>query len=353
MKKTITAVILACLIMMTSCAAENKENAQYGISDQKLSSEPSVRDLFAMDTFMTLKAYGENSDEALGKAAEAILMLEKKLSVTDEESDIWAVNHSGGKSTEISTQTAEIIDYALGISELTDGALDISVYPVLREWGFTTDSPAVPEQIVIDEQLKKVDYGKIVLNDGTVCLPEYMQIDLGAAAKGYTSDLVTDILREYGIGSAVISLGGNVQTVGAKPDGSSWKIAVRDPFDENGAQTGVLSVKDKAVITSGDYERYFIGEDGKKYFHIIDPSDGYPADNGLVSVTIVSNSGLMCDCLSTAVFVMGMEKACDYWRNNKGFEMILINDSGEVYVTEGIAEDYQDSSGKGFSVISD
>ncbi len=297
------------------------------------------RDVFAMDTYMNMKAYGENADEALKLAENEILRLEKLLSVTDENSDISAINNAKGNDVAVAEETAEIISKALEIGDETGGALDISVYPVLREWGFTAGEYKIPEKSTLDALIEDVDYRRIQLEDGVVTVPSNYQLDLGALAKGYTSDRVTKILAENGVESAVVSLGGNVQTLGKKPDGSMWKIAVTDPFSPD-STLAVVEVFDKAVITSGNYERYFIGEDGVRYHHIIDPDDGFPADNGLVSVTIIAESGIMCDALSTALFVSGYGGAADFWRKHGNFDMILIDDDGKIYITPGIEDSF-------------
>ncbi|MBQ5337099.1 MAG: FAD:protein FMN transferase, partial [Oscillospiraceae bacterium] len=207
--------------------------------------------------------------------------------------------------------------------------------PIVREWGLTTGKYRIPEQKVIDDLLEGTGYKKIKLEGNDLTMPDGMMIDLGASAKGYTGDVVSEIFRENGISSAIISLGGNVQTVGSRPDGSDWKVAVRDPQNES-EQICIVSVSDKAVVTSGNYERYFIGEDGKRYCHIINPSDGYPVDNGIASVTIISDSGILSDCLSTALFVMGKDEAFEYQKQNGGFEMIIVSSENEVTYTEGL-----------------
>ena len=172
---------------------------------------------------------------------------------------------------------------------------------------------------------------------------EGMKIDLGGIAKGYTSSKVMDIFKENGISSAVISLGGNVQALNGKPDGSDWRVAVENPADTEN-YLGVLSIKDKAVITSGGYERYF-EQDGKTYHHIIDPSTGYPANNGLTSVTIVSDDGTLADGLSTSLFIMGPEKAQEYWKKHSDeFDTILVKDDGSILVSEGIADNFTSES---------
>lgn len=326
MKKLLFTVIAALLLVLTSCSENTTASTE---------NEASSRDLFAMDTFMTMKAWGTDRESALSEAALKITELEAMLSVTDENSEIYRAGHSEGKKTEISPETAGIISFALDISEKTSGALNPMIYPVLREWGFTTGEYRIPDSKTIETLLKNTDYRKVRLSGNSIQIPDGMLIDLGAAAKGYTSDAVSEIMRKHGIESAVISLGGNVQTVGSKPDGSDWKVSVRDPFDES-SQMCIISVSDKAVVTSGNYERFFTGEDGRRYCHIINPADGYPADNGLASVTIVSESGILCDCISTAMFVKGKKGASEYWQQNEGFEMIMADSRGEITITEGL-----------------
>ena len=182
--------------------------------------------------------------------------------------------------------------------------------------------------ISYDKATKKISFGA-----------EGMKIDLGGIAKGYTSSRIMDIYKENGISSGLVNLGGNVQALGTKTDGTKWKIAVQSP-DDTEDYLGILSVQDKAVITSGGYERYF-EQDGVTYHHIIDPKTGYPAESGLVSVTIVSKDGTLADGLSTSLFIMGEEKAADFWRKHKDdFDAILMSDNGTLYVTEGLENDF-------------
>ena len=327
--KRLKIILIATIIMLCGCT-------DWGSNE---SGHMAERDIFAMDTFMNLKAYGEQADNAIGEASEKITELEDMLSVTDEKSDIWKINHANGSEVNVNEDTLRIIDTAIDIGNKTNGSLDITVYPVLKEWGFTTGSYKIPDDVIITQLLERVDYFRVKTNTRSVTIPQDHQIDLGALAKGYTGDRIIEILSEHGIESAIINLGGNVQTMGRKPDGSLWNVAVTDPFSPN-SNLCVVAVENKAVITSGSYERYFVGEDGKKYWHIIDPSDGYPADNGLVSVTIIGESGLMCDALSTALFVAGTENSVEYWNSSgENFDMILITDEGKMLVTEDIEQD--------------
>ena len=253
----------------------------------------------------------------------------------DEHSDIYAIDHTGSGS--LSGNAAELMEQALELCRRTGGALDISVYPIVRAWGFTTGSYQVPDEETIQSLLPLVDYTQIQYDaaTGVVTLPEGMEIDLGSVAKGYAGQLAAQMLREHGVQSALLNLGGNVQTVGTKPDGSPWQIGIKDPQGEDAMM--VLSVEDQAVVTSGGYERYF-EQDGQTYWHIMDPSTGHPADSGLLSVTIVGKQGIICDGLSSSLFVMGLEKAADLWAQSGDFEAVFVTASGEVYITEGLQD---------------
>ena len=329
--KKLAAFLLAGIL--TGCSAPAEEMQQ-----------PVERSLFAMNTYMTFTAYGEDAQAALQEAEECIQQVEGLWSVTDKDSEIYQANHSGGQPVTVSEETAEIISFALEMAQRTGGALDPTIYPVLTAWGFTTDSKQVPSQQRITRLLEQVGYDRIRLNGTELTVPDGMELDLGAVGKGYTADLVTEILRRHGVTSALISLGGNIQAIGSRPDGSDWRLGIRAPWESG--NLGVLTVSDAAVVTSGGYENYFDDEQGNIYWHILDPSTGYPADSGLQSVTIVGREGKMCDALSTALFVMGAQSAEQYWRENGGFEMLLVTDSGEILITEGIAENFTLNEGR-------
>lgn len=205
---------------------------------------------------------------------------------------------------------------------------------MLTAWGFTTDSYQIPAQEELDRLLKLVDYEAITLTDNTVTVPDGMMLDLGAVGKGYAADETAAILRENGVESALLDFGGNILTVGSKPDGTPWRVGVRDP-DSDGT-LGMLEVIDQSVVVSGGYEKYFVGEDGERYWHIIDPETGRPARSGLVQAAIVSQESRLCDALSTAIFVMGLDEAVDYWQARQDFDMLLLTDDREIYLTEGL-----------------
>lgn len=293
-------------------------------------------DVFAMDTYMTLSAYGEHADDALREAEAEIRRLDALLSTGDAESEISRLNAEGGGS--LTEDTAVLVEASLALNESTGGLFDISIYPVMRLWGFTTQEYRVPDAEELMETLTLVDASRIEYEDlenaaGSVHFPEGMEIDVGGIAKGYTSARIMEIFRKNGVESAVVSLGGNVQVLGSKTDGSAWRIGIQDP--DGGGYLGVLSVTDCAVITSGGYERYF-EEDGVVYHHIIDPRTGYPAASGVRSVTIISRDGMLADGLSTSLYIMGEEAAETYWEDaDEAFDFLIETDDGVLHVTEG------------------
>ena len=359
MKKSLMAVIL-CTAILCGCGnvSGGAQNAGLdGKSDGAVSSfagkNMQTSTLFAMDTVMELQIQG---DEELLREGEALIRsLEKELSVTDENSEIARLNKDGKAA--LTEDVAELMGKALDICDSTDGALDITIYPVLKAWGFTTGEYRVPADEEIQELLENVDYHGVDITSfdatidsdelsdaaGIICeIPEGTQVDLGSVAKGYTSMSLYNLFTDKGVTSGLINLSGNVQCIGSKINGDDWKVAVKSPFiDSSSGILGVLSVSDLAVVTSGGYERYF-EEDGKTYWHILDPKTGKPAENGLVSVTIIGRDGLLCDGLSTALFVKGLDEAIRYYQENrdKEFDMVLVTDDREVYLTEGVADKF-------------
>ncbi len=323
--KYIALLLALCITLLCGCAKQAPD----------LSAESETKTVFAMDTVMDVTAYGENAGEAVSDAAERITELEKRFSVTLEDSDISAVNHAYGQPVEVSDDTAALLTGALEYCEATGGALDVSIYPVLKAWGFTTEEYRVPDAEELTDLLERVDYSRVSCADGAVTVPAGMEIDLGSVAKGYTGDQIMQVFRDHGVTSGMVSLGGNVQTLGSKPDGSAWRIAIQNPVGEG--FVGVIEVRDEAVVTSGGYERYF-EQDGETYWHIIDPATGAPAKNGVISASIVSKSGLRCDALSTALFILGQDGAEHFWREHGDFDYILVLDNGSIVVSEGIAD---------------
>ena len=334
MKKIIrTIMISATIAILTACSGRNvsmetevssEVSSENVVTSSELTSEnasddaEAVRDVFAMDTYMTVKAYGSNGDAAVDAAVDEINRLDALLSTGKKDSEIGQINANNGG--QLSEDGAVLMERSLELYKSTNGAFDVAIYPVMKAWGFTDGNYQVPDADTLKATLELVDPSLIDYDKETSTVSfkkDGVQIDLGGIAKGYTSSRIMDIYKEKGVTSGLVNLGGNAQVFGTKPDGSLWRVAVQSPDSED-EYLGVLETKDKAIITSGGYERYF-EKDGVTYHHIIDPSTGYPADNGLISVTIVSADGTLADGLSTSLFVMGKDKAIDYWRVINGF----------------------------------
>ena len=304
--------------------------------------------IFAMDTIMQLEIQGD--DKLLTEAGEKIRDIEDTLSVTKEDSEIGKLNRE--KSATLSMNGTKIMKKALQICDATGGSLDISVYPVLKTWGFTTGDYRVPSDDELKELIANVGYDKVHVDYTgdeacNVTIEDGMQIDLGSVVKGYTGSYIADFFREKGVKSGLINLGGNVECIGTKPDGNPWRVAIKSPFDDSkSGAIGVIDASDIAVITSGGYERFF-EENGERYWHIIDPKTGKPARSGLASVTVIGKDGTVCDGLSTALFVMG-EKGAEafYKKYGKGengiaaFDLVMVTEDRAVYVTEGVSASF-------------
>lgn len=327
-RKIVTAAVLFCaLLLICGCDGTlEQEGKSANIS------------FFALNTYVSLTASGDNAEEALQTARRTIERYEDKWSVTDTRSELYAINYGGGITRTITNETAQLIAYALDMAKKTSGAIDPTIYPVLLEWGFTTGNYKVPSDKTIDELLPLIGYEKILLDGNDITVPDGMQLDLGAVAKGYIGDLVIGCLREYGIDSAIVNLGGNIQLIGKKTDKSEWNIAIRSPFENK--NFGTVQLDGQAIITSGGYQRNFTDESGNVYHHIMDPRTGKPANSRLGSVSIIAPDGKLCDSLSTACFVMGAEKAIEFWREEGGFDMILVTNEREVFITETIADKF-------------
>lgn len=359
-KRTILFLILN-ILACSACTSTN--NTSYIQDNQKQSevketqttegqvssSEEATREVFAMDTYITIKAYGSNANEAVVQAQERVEQLDKQLSTGIAESEVSQLNGNGGGA--LSDESTYLMKRSLEICNSTNGAFNPIMYPIMEAWGFTKKEYQVPEENELQQLLALTDIQQLTFDEQkkTVAFEtQGMKLDFGGIAKGYTSAQIMDILKNCGVESGMVSLGGNVQVLGSKVDGTPWRVAIQNP-NTNEDYLGVLAVKDKAVITSGGYERYF-ESGGKVYHHIINPATGYPAESGLDSVTIVSTDGTLADGLSTALFVMGLQKAEEYWKNHsETFDAILHTEDGELYVTEGIADDF--SSDFTYSII--
>ncbi len=290
---------------------------------------------FAMDTVLELRIYGENAQEALSSCTSIAGELDVLLSTQNNESIVHKINTANEPIT-IPPEVSYLLEVSDEVSSRSDGAFDVTIYPLVLSWGFTTEEYRIPSAKELENAHNLVGYEKINLENDILTLPEGVMLDFGGIAKGYATDRMKQILEEKEVKSAIISFGGNVLAYGTKPGGKAWKVGVQDPADAN-SLAAILSVKDSFVITSGGYQRYFERDD-IRYHHIIDPATGYPAKSGLISVTIVCDDGTRADALSTALFVLGEEAALKYYDNYGGFEVLLINEKGELIITQGLKD---------------
>jgi thiamine biosynthesis lipoprotein len=304
-------------------------------------------EIYALGTVIQIQIYDADEDKAqkaIEESVKRIQEIENKMSVNIENSEVNQINeYSGVNSVKISPDTFYVIEKAKKYSELSGGAFDLTIEPIIKLWGIGTENARVPKKEEIEPLLDLVDYNDVILDDNSkeVKLSKKGQaIDLGAIAKGYAGDEVKKILKDHGIPTAFVNLGGNVVTLGSKPDGSSWRIGVQNPFEERGKHIAVIEVKDETVVTSGNYERYFI-EDGKRYHHIIDPKTGYPAEAGIISSTIVTNSSIDADALSTSVYVLGLEKGMELIESLEHVEAAIITEDKKIYVTSGLKDRFK------------
>lgn len=308
------------------------------------------RSFEAMDTFMSFDLYNVDALTVTGVQGN-IEWLDKALDVTEAEdpgNEIYQLNRRG--SLTVSPLVAELTRQALALCAETGGALDITVLPLVQEWGFLSKQYHVPDSDRVAALLRQVDYTKVRVSEDTVSLPDGMQIDFGAVAKGYAADTAFSVLKKQKNARAILNLGGTVAAYGEKAEGRPWRVGIADPHN-SAAYMGYLDCRDKIIATSGSYERSFTGADGKTYSHIIDPATGYPVDNGILSVTIVSGNGTRSDALSTALFVMGKEDALAFYRAHRDFDFIILTADQKAYMTKTIADGFALADGYEYEII--
>ncbi|HEX3020923.1 MAG TPA: FAD:protein FMN transferase [Lachnospiraceae bacterium] len=261
---------------------------------------------------------------------------ESLFSRTIPTSDIYQFNHRSEMSLQVSSDTAELIDYGLYYSKLTNGKFDISIGTLTSLWNFSMDHPALPNQSDINEAIKHVNYRNLHQKDTTLYADDiHLQIDLGAIAKGYIADELKEFLISKGITSAMINLGGNVLCIGSKPDGSPFAVGVQKPFSNQGEVLLALDITNLSVVSSGTYERYFT-IDGKQYHHILDPKTGYPYDNNLISVTIISKKSVDGDGLSTSCFALGLDQGMKLINSLDDTYAIFVTKDDQIFYSDGL-----------------
>ena len=309
------------------------------LSDQKgQQQEPITETGFYLNTVVTITIYDSQDTSLLKDCMEICQNYEKQFSRTISTSEVARLNHGELTNAQgvshLSEETAELVQKSLDFAQLSDGAFDPTIGPVSSLWDFTSEEHELPSDSDIQANLPLVSYEKVSLNGQDISFSmDGMQLDLGAIAKGYIADHIKEYLLSQNIQSATINLGGNVLCIGSKPDSSPFRVGIQKPFDDRNTYIAVVEVTDGSVVTSGNYERYF-EKDGKLYHHILNPSTGYPYENGLTSVTILSEISVDGDGLSTSCYALGLEKGMELIEKLPGVEALFITEDGEMHYSE-------------------
>ena len=305
---------------------------------------PTIKNFYSLGTIINLKVFGRKAEKAIEEAVERLIDIDNKMSAFKSYSEISKININAGTLAQVvSTDTYFVIKKAIEYSELSAGTFDPTIRPLVTLWNIGTGEERIPEKNEIEQTLKLVNYKDIILDESNSSIKLKKQnqaLDVGGIAKGFAADEVKNILLKYGIHSAIIDLGGNVFALGNKIDGTPWNVGIQNPFKPRGEYIGIFSVKDKSVVTSGNYERFFI-KDNITFHHIIDPKTGYPSKSRIISATIISDNSIDGDGLSTGVYIMGINKAMELIESIIGVDAIFITEDKQIYVTSGIKENFQ------------
>jgi FAD:protein FMN transferase len=322
---------------------------------QALESGPAAQTTHrAMGTIMAHKAFGLYAKDSLAAVCGEITRLEGLLSRFLPDSDVTRVNRSAGiKAEKTSPETYDVLSRTVEFSRSCPGCFDVTIGPLVTLWQAGKESSTEPAGSSIKQVLPLVSYRDLILDpqEATAGLRHAAQsIDLGGIGKGFAGDRIVKVFSRFGISSAYSNLGGNVVTVGARPDGSPWQIGIQHPRQE-GSLVGAVSVVNQTVVTSGDYQRYFTDSQGKRHHHILDPTTGYPAESGLISVSIVSDQSVVADTLSTVLFVAGMDRGLQFLRSFPRTEAILVDSSLNLYITRGLKYRFQAAKGIAVTIL--
>lgn len=290
---------------------------------------------FMMDTAVEIRAIGIDSAEAVDQAFAEIGRIEQLFSRHLSDSEISSINNQAGNWVTVSPEVIQLIETSLEYCKLSDGAFDITLGNLIELWDFGANENYIPNATEIEAVLIGVDYNKVSIDKerNAIKIPSGSMIDLGGIAKGYAVDRSRNVLRDAGIEHAMIFGGGDIATIGTKGDGSPWRVGIQDPR-ESTQLLGIIPLINNTIVTSGDYERFFI-KDGVRFHHILDPHTGYPARD-VISVTIVADFAADGDALSTAVFVLGRKAGLELVESLAGFEAVIVDDEGEIWVSSGL-----------------
>jgi len=300
---------------------------------------------FAMNCTYSVMAYGKRGEAGIRAAEGVITSMEAMLDPDLSTSICYAINHAGGENVVISAQMAKMLSTADTVYKQSGGALDLSIYPLVKRWGFEDGKYYLPSEEEIWAARAQLCFDQMVLTSFpstgayAVSFPSQAQISFGAVGKGCTAENAIDAMRQAGVTSGIVTLGNNIQTLGTKPDGSPWIVGIQDPQFQS-TYLGVINVGETAVVTSAGHMCSFVASNGRTYHHILSPVTGYSVNNSLLSVTIICEDGTMADALSTAMYVLGESRALNYWRSHGGFEMILVTSDDRIVCTKGLIDNF-------------
>lgn len=307
--------------------------------------EPVSKEGFYLDTVCKISIYDmdgdldkEKAEAAINKAYKRCRKLENTLSNTIESSEVSQINSAGGKWVTVGKDTLKVVKAGVKYGELSDGDFDITIGSVSGLWDFQSENPVVPEQYKITEALKHVNYKNIQFNGNKIRLADpQAKLDLGGIAKGYVADELTTLLEKEGVTSAVINLGGNISTIGSKPDGSPFIIGIEKPYTDRTEIIGTTTADNQTVVTSGIYERQF-QKDGKIYHHVLSSKTGYPVETQLEAVSLVAKKGrsMDIDAMSTICLMKGVDGGKAFIKKQKGVEAVFSAQGKEVAKTKGM-----------------
>lgn len=319
--KRLTALLTASILLLSGCSGLPRERSQ-------------IYTDMLFDTVIRVEIFDSVDEDVLKGCEKLCKKYDSMFSNKIEDSEISRINSAGGNPVEVSKETITLIKKGIYYSEMSNGAFDITIAPVSNLWDFKAETPSVPAPEAIAEAVSHVNYENIIIRDNTVKLTDPQAgIDLGAIAKGYIADRIKDYLEDEGVKHAMINLGGNVLAMGTKLDGSDYNIGIQKPFDESGESITSVRISNKSVVTSGIYQRYF-KEDDKIYHHILDPNTGYPCENNLYSVTILTDSSLTADALSTTCFLLGYDKGMKLINQLDNVDAIFITNDDQIHYSK-------------------
>lgn len=308
-------------------------------SNSKETIAPISKSDFCLGTVVDITIYDKASEDTFTDVFNILKRIENRMSLNLENSEICNINKNAGKEeVKVSPETFSVIKRGKYYSSLSNGHFDISIGPLVKLWGIGSDNARLPSPDEINSTIKKIGYKDIILDEANCSVKlarEGMMLDLGAIAKGYAADEIAQYLKSKNIQNAIINLGGNVYAMGSNPNSKPWNIGIQNPIDSRGKNIGLIHVRNKTVVTSGVYERYF-EKDGKKYHHILSPFTGYPVDNSLVSVSIVADKSIDADGLSTTIFSMGLKDGSKLIESLGGVDAIFITKDNNIYITSGL-----------------